>query len=46
MGSNHNGIFKVNNLLLDIDRPLPIGTHVTYMNAAREVIQATVVNHS
>ncbi len=43
MGSNHNGIFKVNNLLLDIDRPLPIGTHVTYMNAAREVIQATVV---
>ena len=43
MCSNRNVIFKGNNLLLSIDRPLPIGTHVTYMNAAREVIQATVV---
>ena len=43
MSSNHNGIFRAPNLLLDIDRPLPIGTHVTYMNAAREVIHATVV---
>ena len=43
MCSNRNVIFKGNNLLLSIDRPLPIGRHVTYMNAAREVIQATVV---
>ncbi len=44
MSSDHNGIFKVPNLLLlDIDRPLPIGTHVSYVNTAREVIHATVV---
>ncbi len=44
MGSNNNGIFKVPNLLLlDIDRPLPIGTNVTYVNAAREAIHAVVV---
>ncbi len=39
MSSDHNGIFKVPNLLLlDIDRPLPIGTHVSYVNTAREVM--------
>ena len=48
MCSNHNGIFKgqsarQHHLLLDIDRPLPIGMHVSYVNTAREVIHATVV---
>jgi hypothetical protein len=45
MSQDHkNGIFKTPNLLLlDIDRPLPIGTHVTYMTSSKEVRHATVV---
>lgn len=44
MSSDHNGIFKVPNLLLlDINRPLPIGTHVSYVTPSKEVIHATVV---
>jgi hypothetical protein len=30
---NGNGIYNNHLLLLDIDRPLPLGTHLTYVTA-------------
>ncbi len=36
---SNNGTFKP----VNIDWPLPIGTHVTYLNAESEVRHATVV---
>ena len=43
--NNGNGNHVHNNhlLLLDIDRPLPLGTHLTYVTANKEVKHATVV---
>ncbi len=42
--SKENGIYKDNRLLLlDIDRPLPFGTRITYLTPSREVRSATVV---
>lgn len=42
--SKENGIYKDNRLLLlDIDRPLPFGTRITYLTPGREVRSATVV---
>ena len=42
--SKENGIYKDNRqLLLDINRPLPFGTRITYLTPGREVRSATVV---
>lgn len=40
---NGNGIFKYDTLHLDIVRPLPFGTKLTYVTASKEVRSATVV---
>jgi hypothetical protein len=40
---NGNGIYNNHLLLLDIDRPLLLGTHLTYVTPNKEVHRATVV---
>lgn len=40
---SENNIYNNHLLLLDIDRPLPLGTHLAYVTASKEVRHATVV---
>jgi hypothetical protein len=41
--SKENGIYKTYGLPPNVDRPLPLGTRISYLSASREVRSATVV---